>query len=41
MNEPEEGRPPVFKSWNTWYWLVLGLFVLQVIIYYFITASFL
>src|SRR5690606_19013382 len=41
MHEPEEGRPPVFKSWNTWYWLVLGLFILQVIIYYFITSAFL
>lgn len=41
MNEPDEGQPPVFKSWTTWYRLVLGIFVLQVIVYYILTSRFL
>jgi len=41
MNEPDEGKPPVFKSWNSWYRLVLGFFILQVIVFYFLTSAFL
>ena len=35
-----EEKPPVFKTWNAWYWLVLGVMLLQVLIYVFITQSF-
>jgi hypothetical protein len=32
--------PPVFSSWNGWYWLVMGVAAAQMIIYYLITRSF-
>ena len=32
--------PPVFKSWRTWYWLVLIVLLLQIILYSWITAAF-
>ncbi len=38
MNEIE--RPPVFKQWRHWYWLVLGTMALQVILYALLTLSF-
>lgn len=33
-------NPPVFNSWIKWYSFVLGFLVLQIIIYFFITAAF-
>lgn len=33
-------KPPVFKSWKRWYVLVLGVLVLQIILYYWLTRSF-
>jgi hypothetical protein len=40
-NEPvEHDRPPVFKQWKGWYWLVLSVLVIQIIIYTLITNSF-
>jgi hypothetical protein len=36
----EEEKPPVFRKWSTWYWLLLGALVIQVIIYYLITVSY-
>lgn len=38
MIDPE--RPPLFKHWNTWYWLVFGFMVLQVVFYSILTYSF-
>lgn len=35
-----EEKPPLFKSWNAWYWLVLGAMFLQVIFYSFIAQFF-
>jgi hypothetical protein len=35
-----EERPPVFNSWNSWYWLVLGVMALQVVLFTFLTNSF-
>ena len=35
-----EEKPPVFTSWRAWYWLVLGVMLAQVIIYFLITKSF-
>lgn len=35
-----EEKPPVFTSWRTWYWLVLGVMLVQVVIYFIITKSF-
>ncbi|MEI9921474.1 MAG: hypothetical protein WDO14_22205 [Bacteroidota bacterium] len=33
-------RPPVFKRWKGWYWLVVFVLVAQIIIYSIITNSF-
>jgi hypothetical protein len=40
MSNQDEERPPVFKSWKIWYRLVLGIFIIQVIIFYLISAVF-
>lgn len=40
MEETEE-KPPVFKSWKGWYWLVMAALFFQILIYLFITQSFL
>ncbi|HZY83058.1 MAG TPA: hypothetical protein VFE50_26245 [Cyclobacteriaceae bacterium] len=41
MSEPtEENRPPVFKSWSGWYWLVASVLLIQIIVYTLITNSF-
>ncbi len=36
----EEERPPVFKKWKGWYWLVVVVLVLQIIVYTLITNSY-
>ncbi len=41
MTQPTDEKPPVFKSWNSWYWLVMGVLVFQILLYLFITQSFL
>jgi hypothetical protein len=33
-------KPPVFPSWRGWYTLVLGVLLVQIILYYLITQSF-
>jgi hypothetical protein len=33
-------KPPVFKHWSAWYWLVLGFMLLQVIAYWSLTNYF-
>jgi hypothetical protein len=35
-----EEKPPVFNSWQTWYWLVLAVMAIQVLVYFAITKSF-
>jgi hypothetical protein len=40
MVDKTEDRPPLFKSWKGWYILVLGVLVVQVILYYWITRVF-
>ena len=39
MNDQQE-KPPVFKNWKDWYWLVLGVTLVQFVIYFLITQSF-
>ena len=41
MSHTTEEKPPVFKSWKGWYWLVMGALAFQIIIYFLITRSFL
>jgi hypothetical protein len=36
----EESKPPVFKKWSGWYWLVAAVLVFQIIVYTLITNSF-
>lgn len=33
-------QPPLFTSWNTWYYLVLGFMLFQVLLFTIITNSF-
>jgi hypothetical protein len=40
MSEFPEEEPPVFSSWNSWYWLVLGVMAVQVIVFALLTLSF-
>lgn len=35
-----EEKPPVFKKWKGWYWLVMLVLVVQIIIYSLISNSF-
>jgi hypothetical protein len=35
-----EEKPPLFRSWKTWYKLVLGVLLIQVIVYFLITKYF-
>lgn len=39
MSELNDERPPVFKRWRTWYALVLGALIIQIIIYLVITLA--
>lgn len=39
MEEIQE-KPPVFKSWNGWYWLLMVVLAVQIIVYLIITQSF-
>jgi len=39
MSNPEE-KPPVFRTWQGWYWLVAGVMVFQLALYLAITLSF-
>jgi len=40
MSELPDEHPPVFKTWNSWYWLVLGVMIVQVILFTILTNSF-
>lgn len=33
-------KPPVFKSWQSWYFVVLGALVLQILLYALLTNYF-
>lgn len=35
-----EEKPPVFKRWSSWYWLVLAVMAAQVILFAWLTFSF-
>jgi len=39
MKENPE-TPPVFKTWNRWYAIVIGFLVFQAIVYYILTQYF-
>jgi hypothetical protein len=33
-------RPPLFKTWAGWYWLLAGITLVQLLIYFYLTVSF-
>ncbi len=35
-----EDRPPLFRSWKSWYKLVLAVMLIQVAVFFLITISF-
>lgn len=39
-NNRDEDKVPLFKSWSTWYWLVIGFLVFCIIVFYFLTKHF-
>jgi len=39
-NNPEIDKPPFFNSWHPVYALVIGVLVVQIIVFYALTRSF-
>ena len=35
-----DGRPPLFGSWRNAYWIAIGLFILEVALFYAFTLRF-
>jgi hypothetical protein len=35
-----EEKPPIFKSWNHWYWFVMAVLAVEVGIFYLISRAF-
>ena len=40
MNESQNNKPPLFKSWTGWYVLVILFLVLLIILFYLFTKKF-
>ncbi len=38
--QTQEERPPIFKSWNTWYIVVALALVLQIVLFIYFTKYF-
>ncbi len=36
----DEHKPPLFKNWSTWYWIVLGVMLTQVVLFTLLTQVF-
>lgn len=36
----EDDKPPLLKSWQSWYFLVLAFLVIEILVLYFITSGF-
>jgi hypothetical protein len=39
MKETQD-KPPLFKSWNHWYILVIAFLVLLILVFYYLTKTF-
>ncbi|MFT3701841.1 MAG: hypothetical protein QM802_05715 [Agriterribacter sp.] len=39
MQQPDE-RPPLFKNWNAWYFVVVAGLVLQIVLFIYFTKYF-
>jgi len=35
-----DDKPPLFRLWSSWYWLVAATLIGQIILYFLITKSF-
>jgi len=40
MEPSPEERPPLFKTWKSWYLLVIGFLIFLIICFYFFTKHF-
>jgi glucose uptake protein GlcU len=40
MKELPDEKPPFFKSWNSWYAMVIGFLALLIILFYLFTKHF-
>jgi len=40
MTNTSEEKPPLFNSWRGWYVLVLGVLVVEILLFYWLTVSF-
>lgn len=41
MNKPDSHeRPPLFKRWTHWYWLVIGFLGVLIVLFYWMTRHF-
>jgi hypothetical protein len=38
--EQSNERPPVFKNWNTWYFIVVAVLVLLIVLFTYFTKYF-
>jgi len=38
--EEQEEASPLFRSWNTWYLLVIGCLLVLILFFYFLTKHF-
>lgn len=36
----ENDKPPLFKSWTTWYVLLLAFLLVLILVFYYITKTF-
>jgi hypothetical protein len=35
-----EEKPPLFNSWSSWYWILLGVMLAQVLVFTWLTQLF-
>lgn len=40
MHPADDDKAPLFKTWKGWYWLVLGLLVVEILLFTFFTHYF-
>lgn len=40
MEGSDNEKSPLFRSWNTWYALVIGFLILLILFFYFLTKTY-
>ncbi|MGZ3956786.1 MAG: hypothetical protein ACXVBT_02815 [Flavisolibacter sp.] len=38
--EPQKDKPPIFKTWTSWYVLVIGFLAILILLFYLFTKTF-